>query len=69
MKPVYTRRAMNVGASGMVLMQVVVQADGSVGDARVVRGLHVDLDAEALKAARGWRFEPGTLTGQPAPIS
>lgn len=35
---------------------------------RVIRGLHRDLDAEAVNAMRRWRFEPGTLNGQPTPV-
>jgi TonB family protein len=67
-KPSYTFRAMREQVAGKVFMQVVVLTDGKVGDARVVRGLHVDLDKEAVKAARGWQFEPGTLNGEPVPV-
>jgi protein TonB len=59
---------MREGVEGQVLLQAVVATDGSVGDARVIRGLHRDLDAEAVNAMRRWRFEPGTLNGQPAPV-
>jgi TonB family protein len=67
-KPSYTERAMQDRAAGVVLTQAVVNADGRVGDVRVVRGLHDDLDVEAIKAVRQWRFVPGTLRGQPAPV-
>jgi TonB family protein len=67
-KPVYTDRAMREGVEGQVLLQAVVATDGNVREARVIRGLHRDLDAEAVNAMRRWRFEPGTLNGQPAPV-
>ncbi len=67
-KPSYTLRAMRDRVAGKVFMQVIAQTDGTVGDARVIRGLHVDLDKEAIKAVRGWQFEPATLNGEPVPV-
>ncbi len=46
----------------------MVNADGTVGDMQVMRGLDPGLDLEALRAFRKWRFKPGTYAGQPAPI-
>jgi TonB family protein len=44
--------------------------DGTVGDVRVTKSLDpiFGLDQEAIKAARGWRFAPGTRQGQPVPV-
>ena len=67
-KPQYTAGAMRAGVQGGVLIQTVVEADGRVGDLRVIRSLHEDLDAEAIRAARQWLFEPGTFMGQPTPV-
>lgn len=67
-KPHYTGTAMRDKAEGAVVMQAVVQADGTVGALRVVHSLHVDLDEEALRAARQWQFVPGTFKGQPSPV-
>ena len=55
-------------AQGTVFLQALVNTDGTVGDARVVRGLHSELDAEAINAVLRWRFEPGTRNGQPVPL-
>jgi protein TonB len=69
-KPGYTSDAMRAKVQGSVLVQCIVNADGSVGDARVVRSLDpvFGLDQEALRAARQWRFRPGTLRGQAVPV-
>ena len=69
-KPQYTAEAMRAKIQGVVLLEAVVQPDGTVGDVRVVRSLDpvFGLDQEALKAARQWRFVPGRRQGQPVPV-
>lgn len=65
-KPQYTSDAMRAKVQGTVLLQCVVRPDGSVTDVTVVRSLDsvFGLDQEAIKAARQWRFAPGTRMGQ-----
>lgn len=69
-KPQYTADAMRAKVQGTVWVECVVQIDGTVGDVKVVRSLDpvFGLDAEAVKAARQWRFIPGTLKGEPVPV-
>lgn len=69
-KPQYTAQAMRAKIQGEVLLECIVQPDGSVGNVRVVRSLDstFGLDQEAIKAARQWRFQPGTKQGQPVPV-
>jgi len=67
-KPQYTASAMQDKVEGGVVLQAVVQADGTIGDLRVIHSLHRDLDEEAIRATRQWRFVPGTFKGQPAPV-
>lgn len=68
-KPAYTKSAMERRIQGAVWLAVVVQADGTVGeDVRVTKSLDPDLDQQAIKAARQWRFKPGTKDGQPVAV-
>jgi len=69
-KPQYTADAMRAKVQGTVLLECVVMPDGSVGDVQVVRSLDAvfGLDQEAIRAARQWRFMPGTLKGDPVPV-
>jgi TonB family protein len=68
-KPEYTDAAKARKAQGTVELAVLVQADGMPGpDVRVVRPLDPDLDQQAIKAARQWRFKPGTKDGQPVAV-
>jgi protein TonB len=69
-KPAYTAEAMRAKVQGSVYLECVVRQDGSTGDCRVVRSLDptFGLDQEAIRAARQWRFRPGTRFGQPVPV-
>jgi TonB family protein len=69
-KPTYTRDAMRARIEGAVVMEVVVQADGTVGDVRVVRSLdkELGLDDQAVKAVKQWRFDAGRRDGKPVPV-
>ena len=69
-KPAYTPDAMRAKVQGTVLVECLVNADGSVGDVQVRHSLDAafGLDQEAVKAARQWRFRPGTKLGQPVPV-
>ena len=69
-KPQYTAQAMRAKIQGEVLLECIVGPDGTVGNIRVVRSLDsaFGLDQEAIKAARQWRFAPGTKQGQPVPV-
>jgi len=69
-KPQYTSEAMRAKIQGEVWVEAVVLPDGSVGRAEIVRSLDpvFGLDQEAIKAARQWRFVPGTRMGQPVSV-
>jgi len=51
-----------------VLMEVVVRADGTVGSARVTRGLGFGLDERAAAAVRQWRFAAARRAGVPVDV-
>jgi TonB family protein len=69
-KPAYTSDAMRAKIQGIVVLQCTVRPDGTVTDIQVVRSLDptFGLDQEAIKAAREWRFAPGTRMGQPVSV-
>jgi protein TonB len=69
-RPSYTSDAVRARIQGVVLVECVVHVNGACSDVHVVRSLDTrfGLDQEAIKAARMWRFVPGTLMGQPVPV-
>ena len=69
-KPQYTADAMRAKVQGTVWLECVVNSDGTVGMVEVVRSLDqtFGLDSEAVKAAKQWRFAPGTRFGEPVAV-
>jgi protein TonB len=69
-KPNYTAEAMRARIEGVVELDIVVQADGSVGQVRLVRSLdsRFGLDEEAIRAVRRWRFDPSRRAGIPMTV-
>jgi protein TonB len=63
-KPQYTASAMSRRVTGDVELEAIVETDGSVGPVRVTKSLDDDLDWQAVKAVREWRFEPAVVNGR-----
>ena len=67
-RPMYSVESMARQVEGVVRLEAVVLSDGTVDGVCIVRGLDEDLDAEAVAAAKRWRFEPGTRYGKPVAV-
>ena len=63
-KPQYTAEARRAKVEGTVILEAIVETDGTVGDVSVTKGLEPGLDEQAVKALRLWRFEPGKKDGK-----
>ena len=70
-RPDYTAEALRAKVQGTVQLEVVVLPNGTVGDVTVIKSLDrvFGLDDEARKAARQWRFAPGTRFGTPVAVA
>jgi periplasmic protein TonB len=66
--PRYTEVARKARIQGIVIIEAVIDRQGNVTEARILKGLPMGLDAEALAAIKRWKFKPGTLNGQPVPV-
>ena len=69
-RPQYTGAAMREKIQGKVALECIVEPDGSVQRARVLRSLDAvyGLDEQAVKAAKQWRFAPGTKDNVAVPV-
>jgi TonB family protein len=63
----YPPEAMAVGVQGIVQVEVVINEEGHVAQAKVTRSIPF-LDEAALTAVREWRFKPTMVNGQPVPV-
>jgi TonB family protein len=59
----YPADAMQAGVSGTVVMEGIVQLDGSIDTIHVIKGIDERVDREAVKALGQWRFTPGQKDG------
>jgi TonB family protein len=62
----YTQEAMDAHIEGQVGLEVVVLADGKVGEVKVSKSLDptYGLDEQAVKSMKQWLFKPGTKEGK-----
>lgn len=65
--PEYPALALAARREGTVILEAVLDTDGSVREARVLRSIPL-LDAAALEAVQQWRFTPTLLNGEPVPV-
>jgi TonB family protein len=63
-KPGYTDVARQNAVQGVVKLQVVLTADGSVGKIKIISGLPNGLSEKAIEAARQARFTPAMKDGK-----
>jgi TonB family protein len=67
-EPRYPAEMRNARIQGTVTVEAVIGPDGRVTDARVMRGVHQQLDEAAVAAVRQYEFQPSTLNGQPISV-
>lgn len=63
-RPVYPPEAFIKKIEGVVELDVIIEADGTIRRARVVRSVP-QLDGEAIRTVKQWRFSPGLKRGRP----
>ena len=67
-EPEYTEDARAAKYQGTVLLQIVVDTDGTATDIRVIHSLGFGLDEKAVEAIKRWKFRPGEMGGVPVPV-
>ncbi|MEO7989625.1 MAG: energy transducer TonB [Chryseolinea sp.] len=61
----YPERPRKLGISGTVFVSFIVNKDGSLSDIGIVKGVHVDLDKEAMRVLSiSPNWIPGVQTGE-----
>ena len=60
--------AVSAHLQGMVILEAIVDEEGTVTEVKVLRSVNPLLDREALAAVRQWRYSPVVLNGRPVPF-
>src|SRR6266849_1556264 len=63
--PKYPPTLITERVNGEVILYAVIRRDGSVDSIQLVRGIDEQLDANAIRALRQWKFLPGAKQGMP----
>lgn len=66
--PRYTETARAVRKQGAVVLELLIDEQGTVAEITVLRGLPLGLTECAVDAVRQWRFEPSTLGDRPVAV-
>ena len=65
----YPASAVKAKKQGRVIVTFIVQKDGSITHAKIVRSIDPELDAEALRVVKGMpKWTPGTQNGKPVNV-
>ena len=67
----YPDAAKKAGVQGRVLLQFTVNADGSMSDVKVLRGVSPELDEESVRIVSSCpvKWTPGMQDGKPVPVT
>jgi TonB family protein len=69
MEPEYSEEARQAKSQGNLTLSLIIEPDGKPSDIRIVQGLGLGLDEQAIAAVMQWRFKPGTRNGKPVRVA
>jgi protein TonB len=66
--PKYPEMARRARLNGFVVLECIIDENGRIRDARVLRSSFLAFEQPALDAIQKWEFAPGTLGGKPVNV-
>jgi TonB family protein len=63
-EPKYSEEARRARVQGVVLLEIIIEADGRVSGGRVLKPLPFGLTEAAIESVRTWRYKPGREGGR-----
>jgi periplasmic protein TonB len=67
-EPPYSEEARKAKFQGTVVLMIIIDSQGNVTDAHVVRRLGLGLDENAENTVKTWKFKPAMRNGTPVPV-
>ncbi len=68
-EPTYSEEARKAKYQGVVVLSAIVRKDGTIEILKVIRGLGLGLDENAISALKQWKFRPGMRNGIPVDVA
>jgi TonB family protein len=66
--PEYSQAARAAKYQGIVVVGVIIGADGTISDIWVTKKAGLGLDQETVRAVRKWKFQPAVKAGKPVAV-
>jgi len=67
-EPEYSAQARKADYQGVCTLGLIVEKDGHPSHIRVLKGLGMGLDENAIQAVKSWKFEPAMKDGHPVRV-
>jgi TonB family protein len=67
-RPVYPLAARRANINGQVIVEAIIDKDGSITNPNILGHQPLGLDVTAVDAVCAWRFKPAMLKGQPVKV-
>lgn len=61
----YPEEARRARIEGVVILEAVINKDGTVGEIEILKSAHKSLDEASIKSVKQYRFIPGKINGKP----
>ncbi len=61
----YPEEARRARIEGVVILEAVINKDGTVGEIEIIKSAHPSLDEASIKAVKQYKFIPGKINGKP----
>jgi periplasmic protein TonB len=68
-EPAYSEEARKARYQGTVVLSAIVRKDGALEVLKVIRGVGLGLDENAIRALKQWKFRPGEKDGNPVDVA
>ena len=66
----YPEDAKEAGISGRVVLEFIIEEDGSISEIKIIQGVHTSLDEEAIRIVKMMpKWEPGKKGSEPVRVS
>ncbi|MDH5706046.1 MAG: TonB family protein [Candidatus Aminicenantes bacterium] len=67
-KPIYPEKCKKEKIEGTVVLEIKIDAEGNVIDAKILKSVHPDIDKAAMEAIKKWKYKPVLKDGKPVPV-